>query len=327
MKMTGPTGGPFQHHWLTSTAMVLFVVLVQTTSIAHAQGQRGNTYCEILWATSDNGQPPTQFNVSWNGFGGTCPTNPGFFNVTEQDIIDAHGPNTVLSEFNGVRQFMASTPSETGGLPGRFDPIEYGKDIFPNGSGLTMFHVAVGIISPDNSPFSSTQINRGSILSWPAGYPVYELISPNCADIFMMQSIYLGRPGDWGAVQSEEELATVVEDGKLVLPEGWTYRVRVLNETVTALGVNDLVSVMTDNIKNTYSRRDEPYDPSLCPPYMNDTAAPITTAPVTTAPVTNAPVTAAPMTNVPTTSAASVIGVAISVVISSVVVMVTLLMN
>ena len=327
MKMTGSTGGPFQHHWLTSTAMVLFVMLVQTTGIAHAQGQRGNTYCEINWATSDDGQPPTQFNVSWNGFGGACQSNPGFFNLTKQDIIDTHGPNTVISEFNGVRQYVFNTPSETGGLPGRLEPIVYGKDIFPDGSGLTMIYAAVATIQSDGSPFSPNPVNRGATLSWPAGYPVYELISPNCADIFMMQSFYLGRPGDWGAVQSEEELATIVEDGKLVLPEGWTYRVRVLDETVTVLGVNNLVSVINDNIRNVYSRRDDPYDPSLCPPYMNDTAAPITTAPVATAPVTNAPVTAAPMTNVPTTSAASVIGVAISVVISSVVVMVTLLMN
>lgn len=121
----------------------------------------------------------------------------------------------------------------------------------------------------------------------------------------MMQSIYLGRPGDWGAVQSEEELATIVEDGKLVLPQGWTYRVRVLNETVTVLGANDLVSVISDNVKNVYSRRDEPYDPSLCPPY------------------TNAPTTsAAPMTNAPTTSAASVVGVAVTSAISAVVVVV-----
>ena len=322
MKMTGPTGGPFQYHWLTSTAMVLLVVLVQTTSIAHAQGQRGATDCEIVWATSDDGQPPTQFNISWNGFGGACQTNPGFFNLTKQDIIDAHGPNTVISDFIGVRQHLVNSAPKDDQPPGRFEPIVYGKDIFPDGSGLTMIHAAGGAVQPDIGPFIPVQAYQGGVFSWPAGYPVYELISPNCADIFMMHTIHLGRPGDWGAVQSEEELATVVEDGKLVLPEGWTYRVRVLNETVTVLGINDVTILMSDNIKNSYSRRNDPYDPSLCPPYSNDTAVPVTSAPVT-----NAPVTAAPMTNAPTTSAARVVGVAISAIISSIVLLVSLVMN
>jgi hypothetical protein len=40
----------------------------------------GGTYCEILWGASTN------FTVSWNGTGGVCPENPGFFNVTAQDV-------------------------------------------------------------------------------------------------------------------------------------------------------------------------------------------------------------------------------------------------
>ena len=173
MKMTGPTGGPFQYHWLTSTAMVLLVVLVQTTSIAHAQGQRGATDCEIVWATSDDGQPPTQFNISWNGFGGACQTNPGFFNLTKQDIIDAHGPNTVISDFIGVRQHLVNSAPKDDQPPGRFEPIVYGKDIFPDGSGLTMIHAAGGAVQPDIGPFIPVQAYQGGVFSWPAGYPDY----------------------------------------------------------------------------------------------------------------------------------------------------------
>jgi hypothetical protein len=56
----------------------------------------GGTYCEILWGATTN------FTVSWNGTGGVCPENPGFFNVTAQDVkkMNVQAINII---WNGMR--------------------------------------------------------------------------------------------------------------------------------------------------------------------------------------------------------------------------------
>ena len=70
--------------------ILLLVYFVLAASVFADGSMLGGTCCEILWGAT------TEFTVSWNGTGGECPENPGFFNVTAQDVKEVHGNHVTL---------------------------------------------------------------------------------------------------------------------------------------------------------------------------------------------------------------------------------------
>ena len=50
---------------------------------------------------------------------------------------------------------------------------------------------------------------------WEAGGTVYELVAPALYESYDMQTIWLGKPGDWGLSGKEEELDNLLETGKI----------------------------------------------------------------------------------------------------------------
>ena len=237
---------------------------------------RGSTYCEVIWAgpLSSPSNPPTTATVSWNGTGGACPSSPGFYNLTEADIQAVHGDQADVVIWNGIRQWtldyfiaqqntttsISSSNDTTGEQPPQSEGdvfYEYGKDIFPDGSGLIMRRQATLDISGGgiSSPFTPRAVKRYQTAVWLSGSTVYELVAPNCSQIYVMQSFMMGRPDSWG-IPNASDLALL--ESLLELPGGWSFRNRSLSEHLYIYGDPEtgVTNVLQDNLRNSYSRMD-----------------------------------------------------------------------
>jgi len=269
----------FRHFFFIITAVFLLgstttrVVVSQTITI------RGNQYCEILWGgpLDENQQIPTNggltMTISWNGFNGKCQSNPGFYNLTAEDIYTIHGEKAELIKFNGVREFLIdeSIGGPTTTTPMVFD--RFGSNINDNGSGLLMLRIAevmaeeeidVGYYVPRRMNAKSNN-NNNETLAWHAGKIVYELIAPNCSAIYTMHSFMIGRPdsSSYGIISGKEDLLYLVENDRMILPNNeWIYRARTLSEDLIITARNEMIQ---DNLENSYFRMDVPHDMSLCP--------------------------------------------------------------
>ena len=91
------------------------------------------------------------------------------------------------------------------------------------------------------------EVQRDTVYVYKAGYPVYELTSPE-GDVYIMQS--------YAQVKDKtltiDDLATL--GSKLALPEGWTYSTRTLAEDFE-LVTTGLAYVINDDLYNAYQRR------------------------------------------------------------------------
>ena len=102
---------------------------------------------------------------------------------------------------------------------------------------LPAFLAASGELVP---PFYTVvEANKVGELVYKAGQPVYELIAPE-GDAFVMQSTNV-KPGD---------LATLGE--KLHPAEGWRFRTRTLEETLT-VELDGKVKTVMDDLRNVYN--------------------------------------------------------------------------
>ncbi|KAG7340750.1 hypothetical protein IV203_024293 [Nitzschia inconspicua] len=226
---------------------------------------RGNTYCEIVW-----GSDPNEATVSWNGTGGICPSSPGFYDLTSADIAQTHGSaNTAILLWNGIREwtldkFLVQEGAPGGKDSGGFEFYEYGSNIFPDGSGFIMRKQATLKITSDGA-YEPSFVARYQTAYFVADKPVYELVAPDCSAVYTMQSMMIGRPGEWGVQGGSASLPMLAEDGIISPPEGWIYRTRVLEEDLYIYGVNGTTPVLQDDARNTYSSMDLPIDPSICP--------------------------------------------------------------
>ena len=253
--------------FLVSSLLSLFMLVPASVRAAGNDFSRGDTYCEIVW-----GVPPN-FVVSWNGFGGVCPDSPGFYNVTVADVQAVHGADKAPAIiWNGIRQWTldAFIPQEGGPTEasnGESVFYEYGSDIFLGGGGFVMRRQATVVLGFDGDDSSSTYDNPSMVARFQTAYfkaneLVYELVAPNCSNIYAMQSVFIGRPGNFGVPGGIDELQTLGE--KLSLPDGWTYRTCVLEEDLYIYGINGTTVVLQDDLGNSYSQHDKPFDSKLC---------------------------------------------------------------
>ena len=153
---------------------------------------RGGQYCEIIWAgplDPTNISAPLLATVSWNGTMGTCPSNPGFYNVTESDVRAVHGRQADIIVWNGMRQWTldlihSSTDRSSNRMSDDINTttddefFEYGTDIFPDGSGLLMRKAATLSINPgavrmgQGGGYVPNFVQRNVTAVWKAGTTV-----------------------------------------------------------------------------------------------------------------------------------------------------------
>lgn len=95
-------------------------------------------------------------------------------------------------------------------------------------------------------PYTENKVNRGAVFYWDAGKSVYELVGPD-GKAYVMQALCMGVD----ATMTEDSLLTLGD--RLALPEGWSYRTRVLTEELVVDTTASIATVLQDEFENSYT--------------------------------------------------------------------------
>ncbi len=145
----------------------------------------------------------------------------------------------VFVKLNGPRYWVLD------GLGSKVAVIE---PVFKDFNGIQMRRIATIPIGADFAagPYTIRNVNRGAVFFFDAGKTVYELVDPE-GRAFVLQARCVGvEPG-----MTEESLANLGE--RLALPEGWSYRTRVLDAELVVDTSATLATVVQDEFENTYT--------------------------------------------------------------------------
>jgi hypothetical protein len=99
---------------------------------------------------------------------------------------------------------------------------------------------------PASVPYTERHVNRGAVFFFDAGKPVHELVAPD-GTAYVMQAYCLGVDPTLTA----DALPTLGD--RLALPEGWTYRTRVLDEELVVDTTTTTAVVLQDEFENSYT--------------------------------------------------------------------------
>ena len=145
----------------------------------------------------------------------------------------------VFVKLNGPRYWL---------LDGLGSKVAVVDPVFKDFNGIQMRRIATIPIGADFAagPYTIRNVNRGAVFFFDAGKTVYELVDPD-GRAFVLQARCVGvDPGMTG-----ESLATLGE--RLALPEGWSYRTRVLDAELVVDTSATLATVVQDEFENTYT--------------------------------------------------------------------------
>ena len=145
----------------------------------------------------------------------------------------------VFTKLNGPRYWV---------LDGLGSKVAVVDPVFKDFSGIQMRRIATIPIGADFAagPYVARNVNRGAVFFFDAGKTVYELVDPD-GRALVMQARCVGVDPN----MTEESLATLGE--RLALPEGWSYRTRVLETELVVDTSASLATVVQDEFENTYT--------------------------------------------------------------------------
>lgn len=115
-------------------------------------------------------------------------------------------------------------------------------------NGLLMRRLAVVDLgtNPAAAPYTERKVDRGSVFFFDAGKPVYELVNPE-GTAYVMQALCIGVD----PTLHEAMLPTLGE--RLNMPQGWTYRTRILDEELVVDTTGRPATVLQDEFENSYT--------------------------------------------------------------------------
>ena len=147
--------------------------------------------------------------------------------------------NAVFVKLNGPRYWV---------LDGLGSKVAVVDPVFKDFNGIQMRRIATIPIGADFAagPYTIRNVNRGAVFFFDAGKTVYELVDPD-GRALVMQARCVGVDPN----MTEESLATLGE--RLALPEGWSYRTRVLETELVVDTSATLATVVQDEFENTYT--------------------------------------------------------------------------
>ena len=147
--------------------------------------------------------------------------------------------NAVFVKLNGPRYWV---------LDGLGSKVAVVDPVFKDFNGIQMRRIATIPIGADFAagPYTIRNVNRGAVFFFDAGKTVYELVDPD-GRALVMQARCIGIDPN----MTEESLATLGE--RLALPEGWSYRTRVLETELVVDTSETLATVVQDEFENTYT--------------------------------------------------------------------------
>jgi len=196
--------------------------------------QRGERYGEVLAAFM--GENGLRAEVYGTQLLNDCPEEQW---VALDAAAIAADLGALFVKLNGPRYWM---------LDGLGTKVAVVDPVFCDFGGITMRRIAQVELGhePKLGPYNEMHVNRGAIFFFDAGKKVYELIRPDGA-AFVMQARCVGVD----PTMSDERLDTLGDD--LALPDGWSYRVRVLDEELVVDTSASLATVVQDEFENTYT--------------------------------------------------------------------------
>ena len=145
----------------------------------------------------------------------------------------------VVVKLNGPRHWM---------LDGLGQKVAVVDPVFRDFNGLTMRRIATVDLgdNPSTQPYVERHVNRGAVFFFDAGSPVYELVNPDGL-AYVMQAYCVGVD----STLTEESLHALGE--RLALPEGWSYRTRILDDELVVDTTETIATVLQDELENTYT--------------------------------------------------------------------------
>ena len=145
----------------------------------------------------------------------------------------------VFIKLNGPRYWV---------LDGLGSKVAVVDPVFKDFNGIQMRRIATIPLGADFAAgaYVVRNVNRGAVFFWDAGKTVYELVDPE-GRALVMQARCVGVDSN----MTEESLATLGE--RLALPDGWSYRTRVLDTELVVDTSATLATVVQDEFENTYT--------------------------------------------------------------------------
>jgi len=145
----------------------------------------------------------------------------------------------ILAKLNGPRYWTLD------GFGTKLQPVE---PIMRDFNGIMMRRIAVVELGPEPKlgPYNEMKVNRQVIFFFDAGQTVHELVNPD-GEAYVMQALCIGVD----PTMSVESLDTLGE--RLTMPEGWSYRSRVLTEDLIIDTTTSLATVLQDEFENSYT--------------------------------------------------------------------------
>ena len=197
-------------------------------------GMRGVRYGEVLaMFLRDTGLEAEVFGTQMLN---DCPQ--ALWDALDADAI-AKDMGAVFVKLNGPRYWL---------LDGLGSKVAVVEPVFKDFNGIQMRRIATIPLGADFAAgaYVVRNVNRGAVFFFDAGKTVYELVDPE-GRAFVMQARCVGvDPG-----MTEESLANIGE--RLALPEGWSYRTRVLDSELVIDTSATLATVVQDELENTYT--------------------------------------------------------------------------
>jgi hypothetical protein len=145
----------------------------------------------------------------------------------------------VAVKLNGPRHWM---------IDGLGTKVAVVDPVLRDFNGLTMRRIATVDLGGDPAPipYAERHVNRGAVFFFDAGRPVHELVNPEGL-AYVMQAYCIGVD----PTLTEAQLAGLGE--RLALPEGWSYRTRLLDEELVVDTTDTIATVVQDELENTYT--------------------------------------------------------------------------
>jgi hypothetical protein len=198
---------------------------------------RGVRYGEVIAAFLRDGR--IEAEVFGTQFLNDCPQDL-WDGLDAEAIAEAMG--AVAVKLNGPRYWV---------LDGMGTKVNAMEPVLREFNGILMRRLAVIDLGDETSPgpYTEVHVDRGAVFFFDAGKPVYELVGPD-GKAYVMQALCIGVD----PTITEASLADL--GGRLDMPEGWTYRTRILDEELVVDTTATVATVLQDEFENSYTLPD-----------------------------------------------------------------------
>lgn len=195
---------------------------------------RNTRYGEVIAAFADGGR--FRAEVYGTQLLNDCPA----------ELWDALDATAIAAEMGALAVKLNGPRYWT--LDGLGTKVEVVEPVLRDFGGLMTRRIAVVELgeNPGVTPYTENHVNRGAVFFFDAGKPVFELVDPD-GKAYVMQAYCIGVDPSI----TLESLPTLGE--QLSMPEGWTYRTRVLDEELVVDTSDHLATVLQDELENSYT--------------------------------------------------------------------------